>query len=326
MRTSTLRSRTGRGASAAVALLTSAALLTGCVIGDVDQDGGDGGDGGDSAISTESAGGTPQPTTSGAEEDPDSTGSTGDLEVPADLGEVSVAVLDDGKLLTGGSLADGGDFTDAAWSTSKVPLSIAALRHAGDGGDEAAVEQVSGNVRQAITASDNAAADALWDSLGDPATAASQVEDVLAEAGDGAGVTSVPSERPRIEFSAYGQTQWSLGDQARFAARLGCLDSAGPVVEAMGQVDPGQSYGIGRFDDALFKGGWGPGNDGRYLVRQFGLVPGADGTVVPVAVAAVAPDGSYEAAQGVLDDLVEALRDRISGATGVTPPGEQGDC
>lgn len=331
MRTSTLRSRTGRGASAALALLTSASLLTGCVIGDVDQDDSAGDGANASASSTESAGSTPQPTTSGTAEETESTESTegtGDLEVPAEFGEVSVAVLDDGDLLIGGNLGDGadgadGDFTDAAWSTSKVPLSIAALRNAEDGGDEAAIDQVKGNVRQAITVSDNDAADALWDSLGDPATASSKVEEVLAEAGEN---PAVPSERSRGEFSAYGQTQWSVGDQARFAARLGCLDSAGPVVEAMGQVDPGQSYGIGRIDGAIFKGGWGPGNDGRYLVRQFGLVPGADGTVVPVAMAAIAPDGSYETAQGVLDGVVEALRDHISGATGVTPPGEQADC
>ncbi|HJC84021.1 MAG TPA: hypothetical protein H9751_00405 [Candidatus Corynebacterium faecigallinarum] len=245
------------------------------------------------------------------------------MELPAELGEFSVALLDDGTLHTGGTLGDGGDLTDAAWSTSKVPLAIAALRQAEADGDPAALEQVTASIRQAIGVSDNGAADALWASLGEPATAAQKVEAVLADAGVS---TDVPAERPRGEFSAYGQTRWSVSDQARFAGQLGCLSSAGPVVEAMGQVDPGQSYGIGRVDGAWFKGGWGPGADGRYLVRQFGLVPGDDGTSVPVAVAVIAPDGSYESAQGALDDVVEALRDRIDAATGVTSPGEQADC
>lgn len=343
MRTSTLRShgrhsrhsrRSFRSAttvaSAVAALVTSVALLTGCVIGDVDRDGGadaasDPSAASDSSDASGSGTGAPQPTVpaSGqAPQDPD-IGISGDLELPDELGEFSVALLDDGTLHTGGTLGDGGDLTDAAWSTSKVPLAIAALRQAEADGDPADLEQVTDTIRQAIGVSDNGAADALWASLGEPATAAQKVEAVLADAGVS---TDVPAERPRGEFSAYGQTRWSVSDQARFAGQLGCLSSAGPVVEAMGQVDPGQSYGIGRVDGAWFKGGWGPGADGRYLVRQFGLVPGDEGTSVPVAVAVIAPDGSYESAQGALDDVVEALRDRIDAATGVTSPGEQADC
>lgn len=334
MRTSTLRSHGRRSrrsirsattvASAVAALVTSAALLTGCVIGDVDRNGGADA-ASDPSDASGSGTGAPQPTApAGAQatQNPD-TGTSGDLELPAELGEFSVALLDDGTLHTGGTLGDGGDLTDAAWSTSKVPLAIAALRQAEADGDPAALEQVTASIRQAIGVSDNGAADALWASLGEPATAAQKVEAVLADAGVS---TDVPAERPRGEFSAYGQTRWSVSDQARFAGQLGCLSSAGPVVEAMGQVDPGQSYGIGRVDGAWFKGGWGPGADGRYLVRQFGLVPGDDGTSVPVAVAVIAPDGSYESAQGALDDVVEALRDRIDAATGVTSPGEQADC
>lgn len=313
-----------RGAVLAATIVTVPALLSACVIGEVGQESAD------SAGTTDASGTPVQPTApqpSGSSSDappsPSSESGSGELDVPADLGEVSVAVVDGEEVSTGGSLGSDGDLTDAAWSTSKVPLSIAALRAAEEAGDQGQVSQVTGQMEQAITASDNAAADALWASLGEPAAAARAVQDVLSEAGDS---TTVESEKVRSEYSAYGQTRWSVSDQARFAGQLGCLSSAGPVVEAMGQVDPGQSYGIGRVDGAWFKGGWGPGADGRYLVRQFGLVPGDDGTSVPVAVAVIAPDGSYESAQGALDDVVEALRDRIDAATGVTSPGEQADC
>lgn len=285
-------------------------LLSGCVIGDVDGDGG--------ATTADATREAPVDATQDAAPDPTTSGDAAgarveqDLELPAEvtgLGEMSVAVLDfvggdgDGDLRFGGA----GDVTDSAWSTSKVPLSVAALR-------QDSSPAVVAQVEQAITESDNAAADALWASLGDPATAASAVQDVLAEAGD---TTTVESRKVRPEFSAYGQTQWSLGDQTRFAAELHCLDGAGPVSDAMGRIAEGQNYGLGTFAGAQYKGGWGPGADGRYLVRQFGLVPAQDGTMVPVALAAVPADGSYESGQSALTAVTDALRGEIEGATGV---------
>ena len=67
--------------------------------------------------------------------------------------------------LGGGAPVVLGDWSSgAAWSTSKVPLSIAALR--------ADPPADTGLVTSAITASDNASAEALWSGLGDPETAA----------------------------------------------------------------------------------------------------------------------------------------------------------
>lgn len=305
---STLRSRAGWAASGLMATL----LLSGCVIGEADRGEPTGTPAPPSDTAVVTTG--PAPTTGGATSTappPGPPGDGGTVEVPESDGSVGVVLLDDGERRSGGSLAG---LADAAWSTSKVPLAVAALNNApGD-------QEITAQVRQAITVSDNAAADALWASLGDPADAAAAVQDVLREGGDTS--TTVPAEKRRAEFSTFGQTTWSLDDQAVFASGLRCVTGSAPVLEAMGQVGADQSYGLGQFDGARFKGGWGPGEDGTYLVRQFGLVPADDGTVVPVAVAATAPDGSYASAQAVLNQVAEALRDTVRGAHGVATDGD----
>ena len=87
--------------------------------------------------------------------------------------------------------------TGPAWSTSKVPLTIAALR-------EEHQPTVTDEMRAAITKSDNAAAERIWENLGDPVTAAHKIEAVLREYGDPTtvewrrelGPSSLPSGRP----------------------------------------------------------------------------------------------------------------------------------
>ena len=186
-----------------------------------------------------------------------------------------------------------------AWSTIKVPLALALLR---DGGN------VTSAVRSAITASDNSAAESIWEQLGGGAVAARKVQDVLAEAGDP--LTEVPSERRRSGFSVFGQTDWSVADQARFLARVACDPDAAPVTGLMGEIVPGQQWGLGAIDDAYFKGGWGPGTDGLYLVRQFGVVPTGKGRVA-VAIAAVAASGGFGDGAAVLDRLTGWLQDHL---------------
>ena len=90
-----------------------------------------------------------------------------------------------------------------AWSTIKVPLAIAA--RATDNADL---------VVKTVTHSDNAAAEELWSQLGEPA--AQRVQSVIRDAGDP--TTVVESRRLRAEYTPFGQTRWSLADQARFAA------------------------------------------------------------------------------------------------------------
>ena len=183
----------------------------------------------------------------------------------------------------------------ASWSTMKVPVAIAALREH----PEMTVEATN-----AIEVSDNGAADMLWN-----ATTPEAVEAVLAEGG-----TPVPVERniTRPGFSAFGQTQWSVADQARFASNLACVNGSAPILVMMGNV--AQNYGLGTIPGARFKGGWGPSISGAYEVRQLGLVPDASGRIIPVAIAASAADGTYESAQVMLTQLVTELGPALNAA------------
>ncbi|NHA69819.1 hypothetical protein [Phycicoccus flavus] len=201
----------------------------------------------------------------------------------------------------------GGLRTGAAWSTVKVPMSVAALRRPqGDTRDL---------VTRALRRSDNDAALALWTGLGGGAQAARRVDVVLDRLDSAETRTSSSVSEP--PFSPYGQTRWSLTDQARFARALTCRAPRDPVVrevlEEMAQVEPGQRWGLGGVEGARFKGGWGPGADGRYLVRQLGVV-GRGGHRVAVALAARADSGVF--ADGVADldlltaDVVTVLADR----------------
>jgi hypothetical protein len=170
-----------------------------------------------------------------------------------------------------------------AWSTSKVPLVMAAMRERDGSTPSAAMQAV-------ITESDNQAAEQIWENLGEPASAAQKVEAVLRETGD---PTVVQSHRTRPQYTAFGQTIWSLADQEHFLARAACDTRNGPVLEMMSHIEDNQRWGLGIIDDAKFKGGWGPSTTGNYLVRQFGLIPTPNGTLT-VAVAAEPSSGSFD--------------------------------
>ncbi len=186
-----------------------------------------------------------------------------------------------------------------AWSTIKVPLALAVLDELGS---------VSAAMQSAITASDNAAAESMWEELGGGEAAASKVESILAAAGDPQ--TDVPSALRRSGFSIFGQTDWSLADQVRFLGHIACDSRSKPVLDLMGQITSGQRWGIGGIDGAQFKGGWGPGTDGLYLVRQYGVIPTATGKVA-VAIAAVADSGTFEGGTAALDSLTGWLQDHL---------------
>jgi hypothetical protein len=187
-----------------------------------------------------------------------------------------------------------------AWSTSKVPLVIAASR-AGVASHEL--------VAQTIVRSDNAAAEELWSRLGHPADAARQVQDVIRAAGDT--TTVVESRRLRAGYTAFGQTKWSLAEQARFAAGLGQVAEASPVLDLMRGLTNDHRWGLAAKGFAA-KGGWGPGLADDYLVRQFGIVATASGTV-GVAIAAEVHDGEYEAGVDVVNRLADWVVDEALG-------------
>ena len=148
------------------------------------------------------------------------------------------------------------------------------------------------------------APEAAWAALGEGTAAAQTAQSVLAEAGDSA--TQVQSQVTRPEFTAFGQTMWSVGNQAKFMAGLRCVEGAQPIIDAMGVADPAQSYGLRTLPGALIKGGWGPNPAGAYDVRQMGIVR-LGGHDVAVAMIASSPDGQYASAQAVLTSIAEEL-------------------
>lgn len=185
-----------------------------------------------------------------------------------------------------GGWADG-----PAWSTIKVPLVIAALRQQGKSAD------ITAEMTAAVTESDNAAAESIWASLGDPVTAARKVQDVLRNYGDQH--TDVQSTKIRPEFTAFGQTLWSLNEQLRFLSGAYCDPANKAVFALMGEIENAQKWGLGKLPGAKFKGGWGPDPGGHYLVRQIGVIVTSNGSTA-VAVATDPPSGT-------LDDGIQAL-------------------
>jgi hypothetical protein len=210
------------------------------------------------------------------------------------IGVVLSAVGDGTSPVTLGTWTHG-----PAWSTIKVPLSIAALR-------EAPSADVTEAMRAAITRSDNGAADQVWQSLGTPDVAARRVEAVLSDAGAPA---TVPSVRKRPEFSAFGQTDWSLTDQVRFLSWAKCNAAYEPIFDLMGRVESDQQWGLGVFDRWEIKGGWGPAEDGKYLVRQMGVITTPNGAQTAVAIAAEPDSGSFGDGTEVLTTLANWLKE-----------------
>jgi hypothetical protein len=209
-----------------------------------------------------------------------------------ELGGRSGAVfsVDDGPVTQVGSLESG-----PAWSTIKVPLAIAAYAEG------------AGEVERAIVVSDNDAARALWQSLGSPTEAAGAVQHVLAAAGDTE--TRVETEVVHPPYTSFGQTEWTLAAQGRFAAGLSALHGARPVLALMRRVIPEQRWGFGEGPDAAIKGGWGPNREGRHLVRQLAILPG-----LTAAIANEPEDGTYETGAENLTRIADWVRRESVGA------------
>lgn len=188
-----------------------------------------------------------------------------------------------------------------AWSTIKVPVVIAALR-------EQNPPQITDPMTAAITKSDNAAAEAVWESLGDPVVAAAKVDAVLRQFGDS---TLVQSRRVRPEFSASGQTEWPLAAQARFASAAVCDSASAPVFALMGHVEQDQSWGIGTIAGTRFKGGWGPAPNGTYLVRQFGVLAVPNG-LIAIALAVQPDSGKFEDGTADLTEMAHWVRAHLA--------------
>ena len=219
---------------------------------------------------------------------------------------------------TGGPTVVGGDFTTGdAWSTIKVSIAERVLRDFG--GPDGISPAQRANITAAITVSDNDAAAALFRDLenrhGGLAAASGAVGEMLREAGD---AETVISTQGRDSFSTYGQTDWSLENQYRYMAALagGCISDPASrefLLGQMGSVGGSDLFGIGATGvPARWKGGWGPGTDGKYLVRQMGVVE-ADGKEIVLAIAAIPDDGTFESGQSMLSELAGWAATELAG-------------
>lgn len=208
----------------------------------------------------------------------------------------------EGPSMSGGDL-DGG----SAWSTIKVPIAQRVLTDAG-GPSQLTSEQKS-QITAALTLSDNDAAAALFSGLeqkyGSLTEGSEAVGEMLGLAGDS---KTVISTEGRDSFSTYGQTDWSLAEQNRYMAALAgmCLgdrESSEYLLEQMSNVTS-DTWGLGSIGTpARWKGGWGPGVDGRYLVRQMGVVDGPAGNQMVVTLAAIPDDGTFETGQAMASQI-----------------------
>jgi hypothetical protein len=176
-----------------------------------------------------------------------------------------------------------------AWSTSKVPIAMAVIARSG-------AQAQAGDLSQAISASDNAAAMRLWATLGGDGAAAAAVDEQLRQAGDRRTLIEARLLRG-AEYTPFGQTRWTLGDQVRFVAGMPCLVAGAEVLGLMDQVVAAQRWGLGAAGvNAQFKGGWGPGSEpgagGGYFDRQMGVITIA-GTPLAVAIASLPADGTH---------------------------------
>jgi len=210
-----------------------------------------------------------------------------------------------GEAASFGSLQSG-----SAWSTSKVPI---ALRVLDDAGGPAGLSLAQAEeMRSALTLSDNEAAAALFGDLershGGLSGASVAVEEVLREGGD---ESTRVSTQGRGEFSTYGQTDWSLANQQRFMSSLAASCVVGPesseyVLDLMGEVSS-DTWGLGSAGlPARWKGGWGPGIDGGYLVRQMGILYVGDKEAV-VAFAALPSDDQFATGEAMATAVAQWL-------------------
>jgi hypothetical protein len=222
-------------------------------------------------------------------------------------GEVGAAIGPPGSsdAVSFGSLQSG-----PAWSTSKVPIALRLLQEVGGPSGLSSVQ--TEEMRSALTLSDNEAAAALFGDLersnGGLGGASAAVEEVLREGGD---ESTQISTQGRGEFSTYGQTEWSLANQHRFMSSLaaGCVvgvESSDYVLDLMGKVSS-DSWGLGSAGlPARWKGGWGPGVDGGYLVRQMGILYVGDEEAV-VTLAALPADGQFATGESMATTVAQWL-------------------
>ena len=165
--------------------------------------------------------------------------------------------------------ATGSKQVDWAWSTSKVPVAIAALQENPSARNRSLAQS-------AITVSSNYAAHALWETMGEYKKSAQIVTRTLVAGGDSNTTVNYANNN-------FGLTDWALKDSAVFADHLPCMPEAQTVYALMGKIQKSHSWGLGTISGTHFKGGWGPVRKGT-IVRQIGVVPTSGSKFVGVAI------------------------------------------
>jgi hypothetical protein len=220
---------------------------------------------------------------------------------------VAVAPLGSARPQQFGSLESG-----HAWSSFKVPIVVTVMQQ------EALGSEGQEQARSAITASDNAAAAALFSRLGSTMAASAAVENVLAQSAYPATVSTAPP--PSGAVSTWGQTDWPLASATGFYRALACgqlLDPQGTafVLGLMEEVISEQQWGLGEAGipgQVAFKAGWGPDGSasGPYLVRQSGVLRSGNSGAV-VTIAAQDSSGSFDAGVQDLNAVAGWVRDNV---------------
>ncbi len=219
-------------------------------------------------------------------------------------GKVGLAVVPVGsdRAVTMGDLKSG-----RAWSTLKVPVSLAAQRMHG--------YRVAAMEDKAIIFSDNDAAGELWGSLGGGPASVAAVTNILREGHDTRTRVSSEADSPP---SYPGYTPWALSDQARFGAHLPCMSGAEDIIRLMSHVAANQQWGIATMRSrgavTAVKGGWGPvtSDSGGYIVRQLGIVTTNRGQLA-VSMAAVPRSGAFGDGTKMLDKVGGWLERNLAG-------------
>ena len=231
--------------------------------------------------------------------------------LPGQAGLIVSSKGGDGPRVSGGDLETG-----SAWSTIKVPIAERVLEDYGGPSGISAAQ--AGEINRAITISDNDAAAALFADLekkhGGLKKTSSAVGETLQEAGD---FTTEISTKGRDTFSTYGQTDWTLETQNRYMAALAgdCLADESItdyLLDQMSMTGGEDSFGIGAAGvPAKWKGGWGPGTDGKYLVRQMGVMT-VDGKDMVVNLAVIPDDGTFESGQAMATEMATWASQNLS--------------
>lgn len=181
-------------------------------------------------------------------------------------------------------IALGDQTTRVAWSTIKVPLSLAAQRNG----------SAPTLIKKAIIDSDNDVALKLRESLGTPDEARAKVTAVLRRGGDP--TTEVVKIKAADE--TFGLTEWPLTGAATFAAQLPCGNDTADILMYMGRVADNQQWGLKSITSTkvttAVKGGWGPADEGGYEIRQMGVITWDDGRQLAVSMASYRPGEGME--------------------------------